>query len=135
MDLPSSFSLRRAVSCCDRSRPRARIAPSTSRRYRSFSPKLILQSVITILQFAIICQELDLPCFQEASGRLGPSQLSSPLQIRGALRGRWKGEVSHSKYGSAAAKLILDKYLSWRTPCSKAAVRPPPIDRQERQIV
>src|SRR5689334_18298114 len=57
MDFPSSFRISRASSACEISRPKPRSAPSTSRRYRSFSPSVILQSAITILQIVIDCQE------------------------------------------------------------------------------
>src|SRR5471030_2861890 len=57
MDLPNSFSISRAISTCESSRSMPRSVPSTSRRYRSFSPSSISQSVITILQIAITCQE------------------------------------------------------------------------------
>src|ERR1035438_9793402 len=53
MDFPRSFWIMRAISTCDNSRSRPRMVPSTSRRYRSFSPSVISQSVITILQIAI----------------------------------------------------------------------------------
>src|ERR1022692_5008967 len=53
MDFPSSFSTMRVNSTCDNSRSRPRMVPSTSRRYRSFSPSVISQSVITLLQIAI----------------------------------------------------------------------------------
>src|SRR5579862_5534527 len=43
----------RAISCWESSRSRPRSVPSTSRRYRSFSPSFILQSVIILWQFAI----------------------------------------------------------------------------------
>src|ERR1035437_3878214 len=43
----------RTSSTCETSRSSPRMVPSTSRRYRSFSPSFILQSVITILQIAI----------------------------------------------------------------------------------
>src|SRR5450432_1282709 len=53
MDLPNSFSISRAISTCESSRSMPRSVPSTSRRYRSFSPSRISQSVISVLQSAI----------------------------------------------------------------------------------
>src|SRR6185503_2337832 len=53
MDLPSSFSTRRESSSCEISRFIPRSVPSTSRRYRIFSPSVILQYAITILQYVI----------------------------------------------------------------------------------
>src|SRR5450755_819106 len=53
MDFPRSFWIMRAMSTCDNSRSSPRMVPSTSRRYRSFSPSVISQSVISLLQIAI----------------------------------------------------------------------------------
>src|SRR5436305_14947105 len=41
MDFPCSFCISRASSCCESSRSRPRSVPSTSRRYRNFSPNFI----------------------------------------------------------------------------------------------
>src|SRR5258708_277500 len=46
----------RTSSCCVMARPSSRRVPSTSRRYRIFSPSVILQSEISILQFAMRCK-------------------------------------------------------------------------------
>src|SRR5215831_8746660 len=59
----------RTTSCCVMSRPRPRRLPSTSRRYRNFSPSVILQIAITVFQFAISVKrnrEIICHCFSMA---------------------------------------------------------------------
>src|SRR5690348_7784153 len=57
MLVPNSFLIARTISCCVISRSRPRMLPSTSRRYRIFSPSFmsifVLQIAITILLIAI----------------------------------------------------------------------------------
>src|SRR5260221_420141 len=64
------------------SRPNPRSTPSTSRRYLIFSPKVILQSVIMILQFAILVK----PFRNRAIGALvpGPRCQRRPREWTGA---------------------------------------------------
>src|SRR5262249_46083536 len=53
IELRDSFLMARTTSCCVISRPRPRSVPSICRKYRSFSPRVILQLVICILRFVI----------------------------------------------------------------------------------
>src|ERR1035438_1163564 len=81
MDLPISFCTRRASSCWESSRSKPRSVPSTSRRYRSFSPSFISQSVIIVLQIAIAVKRKfgSLPAFCGAlAGKSGTNPFPKP---------------------------------------------------------
>src|ERR1035437_9313091 len=107
MDLPSSFGISRAISNWESSRFTPRRAPSTSRRYRSFSPSFISQFVIMILQIAIGVKRKNAggagdlvagakPASQPTQGRLRPRLFLFAWPTR-------KGEAENSPYAGANA--------------------------------
>ena len=58
MDFRSSFLIARTTSCCVISRSSPRSAPSTSRRYRIFSPSFIIAICYIIIAICDIIQEI-----------------------------------------------------------------------------
>src|ERR1035441_8376477 len=102
MDLPRSFWMRRAISSWESSRSKPRRAPSTSRRYRSFSPSRILQSVIIILQVAIVVKREfaeDLYCWKPGGQRGEDSSqrkhITRRTQDGGLVYTEWDLEVQN----------------------------------------
>src|SRR5271157_1328390 len=87
MDFPRSFWISRESSCCESSRLNPRSVPSTSRRYRSFSPSFISQYVLTILQSVIAVKRNNFSVFiwlEIPTRRLGSGQAKKTARKEGA---------------------------------------------------